>query len=144
MEFSMGRNLSFIYRSYHKYMNKVLKDLNVCAGEFPILLALSKREGLGQNELSRVVRMNKSLVSRHMQTLSSKGFINIEQKKESNNKNILSLSSDGKKLIPKIITAKNNWEEEVLKDFTTKEKECFFNMLNKLVDISYNIVQNNT
>ena len=87
--------------------------------------------------------MNKSLVSRHMQALSAKGFINIEQKKESNNKNILSLSNDGKKLIPKIITAKNNWEEEVLKDFTTKEKECFFNMLNKLVDISYNIVQNN-
>lgn len=141
MEFSMGRNLSFIYRSYHKYMNNALKDINVCAGEFPILIALSKREGLGQNELSRVVRMNKSLVSRHMQTLSTKGFINIEQKKECNNKNILSLSNEGKKLMPEIITAKNNWEAEVLKDFTSKEKECFFNMLNKLLEASSNIAQ---
>ena len=141
MEFSMGRNLSFIYRSYHKYMNYALKDINVCAGEFPILIALSKREGLGQNELSRVVRMNKSLVSRHMQTLSTKGFINIEQKKECNNKNILSLSNEGKKLMPEIITAKNNWEAEVLKDFTSKEKECFFNMLNKLLEASSNIAQ---
>ncbi len=141
MEFSMGRNLSFIYRSYHKYMNKVLKDINVSAGEFPILFALSKRDGLGQNELSRVVIMNKSLVSRHIQTLSTKGFINVNQEKESNNKNILSLSDKGKELMPKIITAKNNWEREVLKDFTSKEKECFFNMLDKLLEASFNVIK---
>ncbi|MDO4535671.1 MAG: MarR family winged helix-turn-helix transcriptional regulator [Clostridium perfringens] len=141
MEFSMARNLSFIYRSYHKYMNKALKDINVCAGEFPILIALSRRDGLGQNELSRVVRMNKSLVSRHIQTLSSKGFINVNQEKEYSNKNILSLSDEGKKLMPKIITAKNNWEKEVLKDFTSKEKECFSNMLDKLLEASSNIIK---
>ena len=141
MEFSMGRNLSFIYRSYHKYMNTVLKDINVCAGEFPILMALSKREGLGQNELSRVVIMNKSLVSRHVQTLSAKGFINVNQEKESNNKNILSLSDKGRELMPKIISAKNTWEKEVLKDFTAKEKECFFNMLDKLLKASSSVIK---
>ena len=141
MEFSMARNLSFIYRSYHKYMNTALKDINVCAGEFPILFALSRRDGLGQNELSRVVRMNKSLVSRHIQTLSTKGFININQEKECNNKNILSLSDIGRELMPKIIAAKNNWEEKVLKDFTSKEKECFFDMLDKLLETSSNMIK---
>jgi DNA-binding MarR family transcriptional regulator len=85
--------------------------------------------------------MNKSLVSRHIQTLSTKGFINVNQEKESNNKNILSLSDKGKELMPKIITAKNNWEREVLKDFTSKEKECFFNMLDKLLEASFNVIK---
>lgn len=140
MEFSMARNLSFIYRSYHKYMNKALKDINISAGEFPILLALSKYEGIGQNELSRLVRMNKSLVSRNIQVLLNKGFINISQKCE-NNKNILSLSDNGKKLIPRIVEEKTIWEDIVLKDFTPKERVCFLNMLDKLLDNSSNIIK---
>lgn len=141
MQFSMARNLSFIYRSYHKYMNKALKDINVSAGEFPILLALSHHEGIGQNELSRIVRMNKSLVSRNVQILSNKGFILINQNSECNNKNILSLSDEGKKLMPLIEREKTIWEDAVLKDFTSKERECFFNMLNKLLQSSSNIAE---
>lgn len=141
MEFSMARNLSFIYRSYHKYMNKVLKDINVSAGEFPILLALSHHEGIGQNELSRVVKMNKSLVSRNIQILSNKGLILVNQSTECNNKNILSLSNDGKRLIPLIIKEKTIWENAVLKDFSLKERECFFNMLDKLLQSSSDVIK---
>ena len=43
--------------------------------------------------------------------------------------------------MPKIISAKNTWEKEVLKDFTSKEKECFFNMLDKLLKASSDVIK---
>ena len=71
----IGKLISILHRKSQIYLNKELKKYDVVASEVPILLALYKKDGMTQDELSVHAALDKSAVTRIIQSLLRKNYI---------------------------------------------------------------------
>lgn len=71
----IGKFISILHRKGQIYLNKKLKPYDVVASEVPILLALYKKDGMTQDELATYISLDKSAVTRIIQSLLKKNYI---------------------------------------------------------------------
>ena len=71
----IGKLISILHRKGQIFLNKELKKYDVVASEVPILLALYKKDGMTQDELGAYACLDKSAVTRIIQSLLKKNYI---------------------------------------------------------------------
>lgn len=129
---NINKHLSFVYRLRQKYILEKLEPFEIGNTDYPLLLFLEKNSGYGQNEISREINMNKSLVTRSVLLLEKKEYIYKKISPENRKKNLLFLSEKGKEILPKIRQIIEGWEEQVLKDFTEEDIKKIDFLLEKM------------
>lgn len=129
---NINKHLSFVYRLRQKYILEKLEPFEIGNTDYPLLLFLEKNGGYGQNEISREINMNKSLVTRSVLLLEKKEYIYKKISPENRKKNLLFLSEKGKEILPKIREIIESWEEQVLKNFTEEDIEKIDFLLEKM------------
>lgn len=75
MEERIARKLAYLVRRNQSYLGGVLSKYNLSAAEQPFFMALQRREGLTQEELTAMVCVDKAATARAVKSLEQKGYL---------------------------------------------------------------------
>ncbi|CDG64649.1 MAG: hypothetical protein PWQ15_1493 [Methanobacterium sp.] len=128
--------VSIITRNHYIFMNNELKHLDLTEGQVPCLLALSKNVGITQDDLSRMFHIDKGAIARAIRKLEEKRMVNKVQDPSNRRRYLLSLTPKGKEVIPVILEAEKNWENNIFKGFSPEEQRIIIEGMKKLAENS--------
>ncbi|MCS5420918.1 MULTISPECIES: MarR family winged helix-turn-helix transcriptional regulator [Psychrilyobacter] len=128
-----SKYISITYRQYQHYMREELKKYKIGNSDYPILLCLINNPGICQNEVSRLTKLNKSLISKGVKKLIQYEYLYQEEDTHHKQKQKLFLTKNGKKIIPDLKDIITRWKKIVFKDLTEPEIEILYKVM-KTVD----------
>ncbi len=129
---SIGRWISLLHRYGNVYMNEQLKEYNLGAGQYQFLATLYKNEGVSQDELACILKIDKGTAARAIAKLEKEGY--IERKVFSVDKRIkkLYLTDKGYAFEAKLNAILSGWKNIITKDLSCDEQESALKLLNKM------------
>ena len=129
-----GRLIAITHRKTQIYWNRELKPYGVSSSEIPVLLQLYREEGITQDEIAFRQALDKSAVTRILQSLIKKGF--IEKQKDENDKrcNRIYLTKTGQALQTPIQAAREKLNALLLKQMDAKDRKEFMRLLTIAAD----------
>ncbi|EFC90566.1 transcriptional regulator, MarR family [Dethiosulfovibrio peptidovorans DSM 11002] len=115
MKNSMGRWISIIHRLSHSYMSTAISPEEIGCGEFGALFCLNSmdRDLPSQEELREKLEMDKGALARTLAGMEDKGLITRERDRSDRRILRLGLTSKGKALVEKKISAMDRWNEAI-------------------------------
>jgi len=132
----LGALISLLHRYHFVALNTRLKPLGLTAGQFPILLFLSKREGIPQETLARHFHFDKATIARAVRRLEDDGF--LCRKADPGNRRAygLFLTEKGRQILPDILRTDSRWEEELLAVLPENARSVFLGNLRTIAEQS--------
>ncbi|WP_051569302.1 MarR family winged helix-turn-helix transcriptional regulator [Alkaliphilus transvaalensis] len=129
---SVGRYLSFIYRTSQNFIAKELEHHSLGSGQYIYLLALYRKDGIIQDTLADEIKVDKATAARSLKKLEEEGY--IFRKKSASDKRAFEiyLTDKGKQFEPILNDILCRWMKLVLKDFTEEEKDLLLILLKKM------------
>lgn len=129
---TLGYYVDRTFTAMVKYLNYELKKhgLDFQHPHFAIMMVISRNEGINQSTLAMFVDRDKASVSRHLNYLEEKGY--VERKFDGGRKNYIFLTQKGKDVIPIINEISELDAEKTLKGFTSKKQEEIYKILTKM------------
>lgn len=102
------RNLRMTTRVITQYYDKALQEAGLKSTQFSLLNVISyKEEGLSVNAIAEHARMDQTTVTRNIEILQKKGYINISTEEKDSRKKRVTISEVGK---AKVALAMPLWE----------------------------------
>lgn len=131
---SPGGLIALLYRKANMFWTFELKEYGLSAAEYPVMLQLYRSDGITQEEISREVQVDKSAVTRVLQSLVAKGL--AEQRKDENDRrcNRVFLTDQAEKSRVRIEALREGWGETLQKGMTAEEKQTFMRLLSKAAE----------
>lgn len=129
---TLGYYVDRTFTGMVKYLNYELKNhgLDIQHPHFAIMMVLSRNEGINQSVLASYVDRDKASVSRHLNYLEQKGY--IERKFDGGCKNFIYLTEKGKSLVPTLYKISELDTENTLKGFSSKKQDEIYRILTKM------------
>ena len=100
---NLSRLISILHNQKNSYMNVQLKEIGLSHGQAIALKIIYEENNIKQEDLNKRLQIDKSAVTRILKTLEDKRFIIKKTAKENKRNHVLSLTSKGKELYPKIL-----------------------------------------
>ncbi|SCZ08393.1 MarR family winged helix-turn-helix transcriptional regulator [Alkaliphilus peptidifermentans] len=129
---NIGKYISYIYRTSQGYISRELEEFGVGSGQYTILLTLYKKDGINQEELSNIVKVDKATIGRAIQKLTDGGFVIRKRNPLDQRSYCVYLTDKGWELQPMIYKTLSNWMETLLKDFSDEEINKAQELLKKM------------
>ena len=129
---NLTRLISILHNQKNSYMNVQLKDIGLSHGQAIALKIIYEEATIKQEDLNKRLQIDKSAVTRILNTLKEKGLIIKEIAKEDKRNQMISLTEKGKVEAKFVIESFAKLENNALKDFTDEEKMQFVNFLNRV------------
>ncbi len=124
--------ISIMYRSNRVYLNHYIEDMQINAGQFPILIELLKIENISQDELANRLCIDKGTIARSLRKMEDVGLIQREISPENRRKYNISLTNKGKELAIKIKARNTKWEKSLYKELNLINENEFKDILKNL------------
>ncbi len=118
---NLSRLISILHNQKNSYMNVQLKEFGLSHGQAITLKIIYEENNIKQEYLNKRLQIDKSAVTRILKTLEDKGFIIKKTSKEDKRNHVLSLTSKGKELYPKIKDVIKETTEMMIKDIDQNE-----------------------
>ena len=118
------------------------QDKGISGCQTSYIMQVVWRPGLSQEDLSKLLLVNKSTVTRHVSQLEKSGFIIRELDPEDQRKKRLYPSEKAKKIYEEIIDYLDDWNNLLLQDFTEEEAEMITQALQKISMIASESIRN--
>lgn len=135
--------ISIIYRSHRVYLNNEIDNLELSAGQIPVLIELLKIENSSQEELSDRLCIDKGSIARSLKKMEDVKIIKREFSEENRRKYNISLTNKGKKVGLKIKEIDSEWEKLICEELSSinkgEFKENLKNLSIKALNLSKNI-----
>ncbi|WP_296873795.1 MarR family winged helix-turn-helix transcriptional regulator [uncultured Methanobrevibacter sp.] len=123
--------VSLLHRRQNTFLNKKLKDVNLSAGLYPLLVKTYKNKGISQEELAEALHINESTVTRNLEKLEKKGLITKTPQKR---KKIINVTDEGAEIAQTIMDYDDEWDNVIKKYITPDEYENFRKTLIKICE----------
>ena len=134
MENNPGKYISFLHRKGQIYWNHCLQDIDVSTAEYPVLIQLQRTDGISQEELANNQGIDKSAITRVIQSLEKKNLIMREKDGKDRRCNRIFLTAKGEATRETIERSRLGWNERLMQSRTEEEKEVLCNLLQKSVE----------
>jgi len=120
----LGKWISILYRYSMIYANEFLKEFDMSGGQLPFFMNIIEYPGITQEELSEIIKIDKSTTARAVKNLLKNGFVTKEVDKK--DKRSYKLYPTQKALEVKEVILKNakKWDKILLSGFS-KDEERF-------------------
>lgn len=125
--------LGIIGRCNVQFRTKKFKELEINGCHNPYFFVLNRKGGMTQDELAKELHLNKSNVTRNIQSLSEKGYVIVKNDENDKRINRVYLSPLGEEKFPYIKKIVSENREKLLVGFTEEETIELERLLNKLV-----------
>ncbi|PKQ66873.1 MarR family winged helix-turn-helix transcriptional regulator [Raineya orbicola] len=128
---AIGLYFHLLDKSYHKLLSYDL-DFTGLERYFFILWAIAKAENpLSQQNLADLLKVDKATIVRIIDDLEDKGYIKRFLNEKDKRAYTLALGKKGERYIQDIQEGIRNLNEELLFNFSPREKEIFLELLHK-------------
>ena len=140
---TLGYYVDRTFTAMVRYLNYALKQegLDIQHPHYVIMMVVSHNEGINQSEISRYIDRDRASVSRNLNYLEKKGY--LERRFDGGCKNLIYLTEKGKRIMPKLIEISEADTNNTLKGFSPKKSEEIFKILTKMyINISSSTPEN--
>src|SRR6056297_2569915 len=130
----IGKHLSIALRNYRNTLNASLREANIVlsSGQFPLLIALYKQDGVNQHSLCRMFDIDKGAVARAVDKLVRNGLIIKKIDPEDNRKSLLLLTPKARKLRGTFYSVLEEVDRRMKGNLSEEEVDTFFRIIHKI------------
>lgn len=121
--------ISILYREHAKFLNEKVKEENLSFGLFPLLITIYKNEGIIQEQLAENLNLNQSTITRNLQKLENKEFIERIPDKRTK---IIKTTPKGSITAQKVMDYDDEWDVKIKKIIGENDYQIFKNTLIKI------------
>jgi DNA-binding MarR family transcriptional regulator len=141
MDFAM-RYIWQINKNGLVYLANRLKKFNIGSGQLPLLMLLYHKDSLNQEELSRLLNMDKGATTKAVIKLLKEKY--IERKTDPVDKRMyrIFLTSKAFKIKDQLENIAEDWQKIILNGFPKKDKNSILEILEKMTDNSIKYKRN--
>ncbi|SMC35123.1 MarR family winged helix-turn-helix transcriptional regulator [Sporomusa malonica] len=127
-----GKHISLIYRYSQIFFNSELKKYNLGSGQYIFLISLFKNNGISQEQLSDIVKIDKATTARAVAKLVNENY--VIRKISENDKRAYNLyATDKAESIKNILFGiLDSWNEIMLENIDRKERETLLKLIEKV------------
>ncbi|WP_428739397.1 MarR family winged helix-turn-helix transcriptional regulator [Sulfurimonas sp.] len=129
---SYGYHFNMIFINIKRMMEARLKPYGLTHLQFSILINLHKNNVTTQKELLKYINGDEASVTRLIDRLESKGFIERVQSTQDKRKKKLLLTKTGVSLTQEIIGCAKEVNQQIIKDLNEDEAKLLLKLLNKV------------
>lgn len=143
MEFTyglIGHNLMGVGKYFKLYMKKELQQYDFNVAEGLVLLALYGKDGQTQEQLLEEVHYDKSVMTRTMQSLETKGYIVRKENIKDGRSYVFDLTQKGMEFKENLINILNNWSEIAFEGISKEQLEKLKENLDKIISNTNSII----
>lgn len=115
----MERIMKYINRIYRASLidrEEAFRERGLCGGQVSYLRLICSEEGLSQDEIARILFVNKSSVTRQLNQLEKIGFVLRKTDEEDRRANRIYPTDKARALFPKIMEYLDDWNERITID----------------------------
>ena len=125
MEKSIGKLITYLSRCIQQELKNVVVPFEISVGEEPYYMALIQNNGVTQDELTKLVKVDKAATARMVKSLEQKGYITREtDPKDKRNKRIY--------LNEPFANALRQFNQELTSEWTEEQYEFVYQSLEML------------
>ena len=129
---NIGKLISFISRQNHSYIARRLEDLGIGSGQHPYLMTLYRKDGINQDELSRLVGLDKATTTRAIRKLVEGGYVVQERDPSDGRSYLIHLTDKGNEIKPIVRGTLRALVSELSQDLSDEEIEALHGLLLKV------------
>ncbi|MEX1029913.1 MAG: MarR family winged helix-turn-helix transcriptional regulator [Paenibacillaceae bacterium] len=119
-------------RSHRGLASKLLRDVDLFAGQEIMLLQLWDQNDQSQNSLAHTLRLDHSTVAKSVRRLEESGLVTRRRSEEDGRVTIVSLTQAGRNLEAKVIEIWSELEHITTEDLSEEEKELLVTLSLKM------------
>ena len=97
-----------------------------------VLYSAYKHEGVVQDDICKMLNMDKAYVTRELNSLERLGYIVREKDSEDHRKNHIYVTKSGVEVANTIEKVRNDWSAIEYENFTEDDKKFFLSLINKM------------
>ena len=129
---TLEKSISLLYRYAQSYFNMVLSPYNIGSGQYIFLLCLLENDGINQEQLANIVRVDKTTTARAVAKLIQEGYVTREKSPRDKRAYILHVTAAAKGLLKPMQDMQNAWNEELFQGFSPAEKKQTEELISRL------------
>ncbi|EGP8471875.1 winged helix-turn-helix transcriptional regulator, partial [Listeria monocytogenes] len=126
------RDIGVIARALDSISNIEFKELNLAKGQFIYLVRICENQGIIQEKLVDILKIDRTTASRAIKNLEKNGLIIKKQNKNNKKNKLLFPTEKGQQLYPLIIRENEYSNAVALKGFTEAEINMLTDALKKV------------
>lgn len=129
-----GRWFSILYRRSQQFIVEACQRMGLTFSEFTLLLRIHANPGVKQDDLAKVLFLDKAVVTRTINALESKGYIVRSQDKLDKRVKHVYLSVEAESYYPFLHNVLKRWTEYLTEGMSEKELEKMSKSFQHLTD----------
>ncbi len=118
----MGMHISLLYRYSQSYFNAALKKYGLGSGQYIFLLHLLDNEGINQERLAQMVKIDKTTAARAVAKLVEAGYISRTVSENDRRAYVLRTTKKAQGIKKELRKASDRWQKLLTRGFS--EEEC--------------------
>lgn len=126
-----GKHISLLYRYGLGYANQAMKQFQLGNGLYIFLAHLYDHEGINQEQLAEMVRIDKTTTARAVARLVDLGYVARKTSDIDRRAYILTITEKGESIREPFMKTLDDWYAPMLKGFTKNDQQLFLSMLEK-------------
>ena len=131
-EHYLGRSVSIFHRMTMSQLAHGLKECQDRQWAGYVLLELFYCDGIRQEELSRLLNIDRANTTRAINKLVQEGYVRRQPDPEDGRAHRVYLTEKGPGLKPDLFNLLGSWDEELLGALTPDEQDLFLTLLRKM------------
>ena len=128
----IGKYISLLHRKGSIFINRELSNYGIGSGQFMFLLELYIEDGRNQEELSKVLKIDKGTTARAIKKLEEEGYIERFKDEKDKRSNKIYLTQKGRDVKESIFSVLDEWERKMSEHLDESEKELMIKLLKKV------------
>lgn len=132
MEENLAVVMMRVRRSVRTALREAVRDDGITQNEIEVLLFLERGKFDTARDISQVRGMPRSLVSKAVDQLVKRGFLETCQDKQDRRVVRLRLLPPARELVEKLVQARKDFFTQLCQGITQEEREAFYSMVEKM------------
>lgn len=130
----IGKYLSFLYRYGQAFLDRELKPYQISSGQFFILMPLFKQDGINQEAISQINKVDKATITRGIQKLIDEGYVTRKRDKQDKRAYRVYLTKKGKSIKSGILSIAQQWDDILLAHLDKEQREMIKGVLDTMIE----------
>ncbi len=142
-KYSINRWISILYRYGQSHISKQLEFYNIGSGQYIFLLALYKKDGISQEEISGYLKIDKATTAKAIKKLENEGYVKRDIDSRDKRAYKVFLTQKALDINPAIHDVLKKWSAVLSEGLTKDEKSMTLDLLSRMAENASLFFENN-
>ncbi|WP_050613695.1 MarR family winged helix-turn-helix transcriptional regulator [Bacillus testis] len=130
----MGRYIAQIYCKGSAIISKELQEFGIGSGQYRFLLQLYRQDGISQEELSKLLLVDKATVARAMKKLEEENLVYRVRDQKDNRYYKVFITEKALDIKEEVFNKVHAWDETIKQSLTKEEEAQMIYLLQKITN----------